>query len=201
MAGRSQPHFAIALASLVALVACESSVVGGGGLGGGGGAGGGASTGDPSTTAASTSDTSTGDVGATVGSSGSGELPSEVEGVIVPRDADEVDFLLGNSPQSCEAPQLEPPCASGDRWLARMNLPRTYLAPGTYPLNTGEIGLGVEETFDGCSGWGMRGWSGEPAWLTVDSIDAAHAVITIEGAYPDVDGTWDVPLCGGVGPA
>ena len=193
--------------ALVALGGCDSSVVGGGGPDGGdgqGGAGGGADggTGAETTEASATSgeattsgssSTSAVDVAT---SSGSGGVPFDVEGVIVPHDDVDVRFLLGNSAQSCAAPQTEPPCAPGERWVATITIPRADLVPGTYPLGTAEIPINVVESFDDCNGGGGRGWSGDPATLTIDSIDAEHAVITIEGAYDDVDGTWDVPRCG-----
>lgn len=212
MASRSASALGL-LSSFWLLAACDSSVVGGGGPGGGGGAGGGEATtaSGPSApsgdTSSSTSNGQTsgdgvgGDAIGTTASTGTGDLPSDVEGAIVPRDAAKVTFLLGNSPRSCAAPQPEPPCAPGERWVAAITIPRADLAPGTYALGGAEIPIGVAESFDDCSGGGGRGWSGDPAWLTIESIDAAHAVITIEGAYDDVDGTWDVPLCGDVAPA
>ena len=79
-------------------------------------------------------------------------------------------------------------------------MPASYLTPGRYPLNTGEVAIDLHETSDDCSGEGFGGWDAEPAWITIDSVDADHVVLTIEGAYADVDGTWDVPLCSGVLP-
>jgi hypothetical protein len=203
----------IALGALgfAALGGCDSTVVGGGGGADPDGAGGGAvvvGSGSPSTTTVTAAAVTTGGAngdgggdGPTTSSGGPGDLPSEVAGVLVPGEDDHVDFLLANSPQSCGAPLEEPPCASGERWLARIQIPTEDLAVGTYELGGPRIGISVLESFDFCSGFGGRGWDGEPARLTIESIDAAQAVITIEGAYDDVDGTWDVALCAGVTPA
>lgn len=198
---RGSGLFNLGVVSFVSLVACDSSIVGGGGLGGGGGAGGASSDvvtsgADPTEPVASTADGSTNDSSSPAATTGAGGTPPTREGVVVPRDELDVHILLANSSQSCAAPQTEPPCAPGEQWVATINMPRADLAPGTYELQTSEVGMNVVETSDNCSGFGGRGWSGDPAWLTVDSIDEVHAVITIEGAYDDVDGTWDVPLCG-----
>ena len=198
MAVRSLLLLTLVVTSLTAAAACDSTVVGGGG--GGLGGGGGASGGDASST--TTEVATTGASKSVTTSSSTGGAPADAAGVIVPRDEEDVTFLVGNSPQSCEAPQTEPPCLPGSQWLANVTIPQADLAPGSYPINTGEIGLNVAESFDFCNGGGGRGWSGdEDAWLTVETIDASYAVITIEGAYDDVDGTYDVPLCGGVTPA
>lgn len=206
----SPARLASLAAGLLALTGCDSTVQGGGGGAGGGdetGAGGGAvvvGSGSPSTTAATSASgsTSAGDPATTSASTSTGgDLPSDVSTVLIPGEDDGVDFLLANSPQSCAAPLEEPPCASGQRWLARVRIPAEDLAVGTYELGGARISIGVEESFDFCAGWGGRGWDGEPARLTIASIDAVHAVITIEGAYDDVDGTYDVPLCAGVTPA
>lgn len=192
---------------LIAMLAgCESTVVGGGGLGGGGAGGGEAtggeeatSTGDGTTATSGTASSST-TSGATASSTGSGTPTAAEAGVVVPGEDDDVHVLLGNFAHTCDAPQDEPPCAPGDWWLATIQLPTSHLTPGRYPLNTGEVSIGLHETYDDCSGEGFAGWDGEPAWLTVDAVDAAHLVLTIEDAYASVDGTWDVPLCSGVTP-
>ena len=94
-----------------------------------------------------------------------------------------------------------PRVSAVQRWLARIHPYAADLAVGTYELFGQGAPMYVEDSYDHCSGFGARGWDGEPAWLTIESIDATHAVITIEGAYDDVDGTWDVALCAGVTPA
>lgn len=186
----------IVFATSTALGACDSTVVGGGG--GLGGAGGG--TADPSgtTTATVTTSTSTTTSTTTSSSSSTGAPTPGESGLVIPGDRDRVHILLGNFGQTCDAPREEPPCAAGAWWLATVRLPSSYLVPGRHPLNTGEVSVGLHETFDDCSGEGFAGWDGEPAWLTIDAVDAEHAALTIEGAYAQIDGTWDVPLCSGV---
>jgi hypothetical protein len=189
---------ALFVSALAALAACETTVVGGGGTGGSGGGDGSVATaasGETTGTPAATSATAT-----TAPSTGVGGAVPEESGVVVPEESDRVQVRLGNFSHTCDAPQEDPPCAPGDWWLATIEMPRSSLAPGQYPLNTGDVSIGLHETFDDCSGEGFAGWDGEPAWITVDSIDAAHLVVTIEGAYAQVDGTWDVPLCAGVTP-
>jgi hypothetical protein len=195
MAARSVLIFS----ALAALAACETTVVGGGGEGGAGGGDGAvvttASTGETTGTPASTSSSAT-----TAPSTGVGGAVAQDSGVVVPDDEDRVQIRLGNFAQACDAPQADPPCAPGDWWLATIVMPRGYLTPGQYPLFTADVSIGLHETFDECSGEGFAGWDGEPASITVDSVDATHLVVTIEGAYTEVDGTWDVPLCAGVTP-
>jgi hypothetical protein len=172
----------------VMLTACNATVVSGGlgGEGGGGGASGGA---EP--IVASSGGTGSGS------SSGSGAPIAESGGVVIPDGEDGVRVLLGNFAQTCAAPQTEPPCAPGAWWLATIRMKTSHLVPGhSYPLNTGEVPIDLHERFDDCSGEGFAGWDGTPAYVTIDAVDTAHVVLTIEGAYPDVDGTWDVPLCG-----
>lgn len=199
------------VAASTVIGACDSTVVGGGGgVGGGDGGGGPASSGgagaadEPAATGAATSSASTtasSTTTASTASSSSSGTPTPTEsGLVVPGDDETVRILLGNFAQVCDAPQEEAPCTAGSWWLSTVRMPLRYLTPGTYPLNTGEVSIDLHETFEDCSGEGWGGWDGEPAWLTVDAIDAAHVVLTIEGAYADVDGVWDVPLCGGVTP-
>jgi hypothetical protein len=168
----------------VALTACNATVVSGGlrGDSQGGGGSGGSEPVDAST-------------GSGPPSSGSGAPVAEQGGVVIPDDDDEVLILLGNFAQTCDAPQTEPLCAPGAWWLATIRMKTTNLAPGNYPLNTGETAIDLSERSD-CRGYGGAGWHGEPAYLTIDTVDTAHVRFSISNAYDGVDGTWDVPLCG-----
>lgn len=199
----SLARLVLAASALAALAACETTVVGGGGTGGSVGSGGGGGDGVVTTAAAGeTTGTpaSTTGSGSTAPSTGVGGPVAQDSGVVAPDEDDRVHVLLGNFSHSCDAVQAEPPCAPGEWWLATIEMPTSALTPGQYPLNTGDISIGLHETYDDCSGEGFAGWDGEPATITVDSIDAAHLVVTIVGAYAQVDGTWDVPLCAGVTP-
>lgn len=173
-----------------ALGACNATVVSGG-FGGEAEVGGASGGSEPDVATSSGPSTSTGP-----SSSGSGAPIAEKSGVVIPY-AGEVRVLLGNFAQTCADPQTDPPCGPGDWWVATVRMKKPQLVAGnSYPLNSGEVPIDLHEKFDNCSFDGYAGWDGKPAYVTVDAIDAEHLVLTIEDAYPDVDGTWDVPLCG-----
>ena len=173
------------------LSACNATVVSGG-FGGEAEVGGASGGSEPDVATSSGPSTSTGP-----SSSGSGAPIAEKSGVVIPIIADDVRVLLGNFAQTCADPQTDPPCGPGDWWVATLRMTKAQLVAGnSYPLNSGEVPIDLHEKFDNCSFDGYAGWDGKPAYVTVDAIDAEHMVLTIEDAYPDVDGTWDVPLCG-----
>ena len=187
-------HPLIRLACLVSfgatLSACNATVVSGG-FGGEGEAGGASSGDEPIAASSGGPSTSTGP------SSGSGAPIAENSGVVIPDGENGVRVLLGNFTQTCAAPQTEPPCAPGAWWLATLRMQKAQLVAGhNYPLNTGEVPIDLHERLDNCTGEGFAGWDGKPAYVTIDAVDAEHVRLTIADAYTNVDGTWDVLLCG-----